>query len=229
MPSLNIGPRLVKYEVVRGQSRRYTYFRIRPDRTLEVVLPRATRVDVEKAIRERTPWILREYERMSATRNVLDGGMVMFGGKLLRIDFAAGPGEGMTVDAEGGVARVRTTDRRRLREMVRRWFLQETSRYVVRRVAELSPVVGVRPTRVDAREIGKWGYCTRGGRLTFSWQLIALPERLREYVVLHELTHLLVFDHSAAFKHRLRSFCPDYRERERELDLVAPYDRLSPP
>lgn len=76
---------------------------------------------------------------------------------------------------------------------------------------------------VDVREIGKWGYCTKGGRLTFSWQLIALSERLREYVVLHELTHLREFNHSAAFKDRLQSVCPDFRDRERDLGLVAPY------
>jgi predicted metal-dependent hydrolase len=124
---------------------------------------------------------------------------------------------------------VGTRDRRKLRELVRRWFLKESSAYVVKKVAQMAPRVGVRPTRVDVREIGKWGYCTRGGRLSFSWQLIALPERLREYVVLHELTHLLEFNHSPAFKRRLASTCPDYRDRERELDLIVPYDRLGPP
>ncbi|MDG6909827.1 MAG: M48 family metallopeptidase, partial [Nitrososphaerota archaeon] len=59
--------------------------------------------------------------------------------------------------------------------------------------------------------------------------LIALSERLREYVVLHELTHLLEFDHSARFRSRLARVCPDFRDREKELDLVAPYDRLAPP
>ena len=74
----------------------------------------------------------------------------------------------------------------------------------------------------DVREIKNWGYCTRNGRLSFSWQLIALPERLREYVILHELTHLEEFNHSPAFKRRLAKLCPDYREREKELDYISP-------
>lgn len=122
-----------------------------------------------------------------------------------------------------------TGDRKRLKELVRRWFLKESSRYVVKKVAELAPMLGVHPSRVDVREIGKWGYCTRGGRLSFSWQLIALPERLRGYVVLHELTHLREFNHSPAFRRRLAAICPAFRERERELDLIAPYDKLAPP
>lgn len=229
LPSLDLGPRRVEYAVVRGTGRRYTYFRLRPDLTLEVVLPRGARVDVERAIRERTPWLIREYDRMAMTKNVLDREMVMLGGRLLRVVFRDGPGEDLTVDTERGEVEVRTSDRRRLRELVRRWFLRESSAYAVRKVAELSPLVGAKPTRVDVREIGKWGYCTRTGRLSFSWQLIALPEKLREYVVLHELTHLIEFNHSASFRRRLGKVCPDFRDRERALDLIAPYDRLAPP
>ncbi len=58
--------------------------------------------------------------------------------------------------------------------------------------------------------------------MSFNWQLIALPERLREYVVLHELTHLSEFSHSPAFKRKLATVCPDFRLRERELDKIAP-------
>jgi predicted metal-dependent hydrolase len=229
LPFLDLGPRKLEYSVVRGTSRRYTYFRFRPDLTLEVVVPSGVRLDVEKAITERTPWLIREYERAAKTRNVLDGGRLMLAGRLLDIVFVDGPGEGFVVDPEGGKVTVTTRDSKTVRELVRRWFLKESSAYAVRKVAELSERVGAKPTRVDVREIGKWGYCTRSGRLSFSWQLIALPERLREYVVLHELTHLLEFNHSATFRRKLARVCPDFRKRERELDLVVPYDRLAPP
>ena len=229
MHYLDLGPRRVEYEILRGTSRRYTYFRIRPDLSLEVVLPRGAKVNVEEAIRGRATWLLREYGRMSMTRNVLDSDRVMLGGRLLRIAFFEGAPETLKVSEENGVVEVHTSDRRRLRELVRRWFLKESSAYAVRMVSELSAKVGAKPAKVDVREIGKWGYCTRTGRLSFSWQLIALPERLREYVVLHELTHLLEFNHGPSFRRKLRAVCHDFRERERELDLIAPYDRLAPP
>ena len=229
MPSLDLGPQKVKYQVVKGNSRRYTYLRFRSDMTLEVVLPRGVHVDVERTIRERGPWVMKEINRLSLTKNVLDSDMVMLEGRLLKVVYIDLPGEGIAVDPAKGLVEVPTKDRRRLPELVRRWFLQESSVYAVRKVAELWPKVGARPTRVDVREIGKWGYCTRTGRLSFSWQLIALPERLREYVVLHELIHLLEFNHSVSFRRRLGGVCPDFRKREKELDLIAPYDRLSPP
>lgn len=229
MPFLELGSKRVEYEVVKGASRRYTYFRFRSDMTLEVILPRGAKVDVEEAIRGRASWLVGEYNRMASTRNVLDKDVVMVEGRLLKVVYDEGLGESFAVDREKGTVEIRTGDKRRLKELVRRWFLKESSAYAVRKAAELAPRVGAKPRRVDVREIGKWGYCTRTGRLSFSWQLIALPERLREYVVLHELTHLLEFNHSASFRRKLGAVCPDFRERERELTLIAPYDRLAPP
>ena len=215
--------------MLKGGSRRYTYFRFRPDMTLEVILPRGRRVDPEAEIRARLGWVVRESERMRNSKAVLSPSQVMYGGEILKVDFAPVAEKDIVIDQSNSIVTIKALDARSLREQVRRWFLRESSAYAVRKVAELSKVVGVRPNRVDIREIGKWGYCTRGGRLSFSWQLIALPERLREYIVLHELTHLVEFNHSAAFRRKLKSVCPDFRERERELDLVVPYDRLAPP
>ena len=229
LPTVELGSLKIRYALIRGTSRRYTYFRFRPDLTLEVVLPRGRAVDVEKAIMGRSRWLRREYERLSRTRSVLTADEVMFDGRMLKVLFSPGAGDSLVPEPSKGTVTVRASEAGRVRELVRRWFLAESSAYAVKKVAELAPKIGVRPSRVDVREMGKWGYCTRGGRLSFSWQLAALPERLREYVVLHELAHLLHFDHSQAFRRSLASACPDFREREKELDLVSPYDRLALP
>ncbi len=229
MPSVDLGPGRVEYSVVRGTSRRYTYFRFRPDLTLEVIIPRGRLVDVEKEIRSNSSRLRREYERASKIRDVLSRDAVMFGGKILRVVRSDDVGDQIVPRFDAEEVMTGAKDRAHLRELVRRWFLKESSAYVVKMAAELAPKVGATPRRVDVREIGKWGYCTRDGRLSFSWQIVALPEKLREYVVLHELTHLLEFNHSPKFKKRLGAVCPDFRERERELGLIQPYDRLSPP
>lgn len=222
MPAFELRGRRIEYEVVRGTSRRYTYFRFRPDLTLEVILPRGRLGDARSAIDQRSDWILRRYEEMRNTKRIIDDSRVMYDGRLLDLVYEDPRGrEELLPDLERGTVVVRITERSRVLEMVRRWFLRETSSYVVKKLAELEPLPRAY-SRADVREIKNWGYCTRGGRLSFSWQLIALPERLREYVVFHEVAHLEHFDHSPAFKGRLAQLCPDFRQRERELDYVSP-------
>lgn len=228
VPSLSLGSKRIEYTVTKGPGRKYTYFRFLPDLTLQVIIPSGRRVDIEEEIAARAAWLEREHDRLTRTKNVLTPSTVMYGGEYLKFVIFHGIGETLLPDPGRGEVLAPADDPRLIKELVRRWFLAESSAYAVRRAAELAPKVGARPSVVDAREIGKWGYCTRTGRVSFSWQLVALPERLREYVVLHELTHLREFNHSDAFKRRLSSVCPDFRERERELEFVAPYDRLAP-
>jgi predicted metal-dependent hydrolase len=223
LPAFEIRGRRIEYTVLRGTSRRYTYFRFRPDLTLEVVLPRGRAGDAGRAISQRADWILEKYEEMRMSKRILDDTRVMFDGKFLDIVFErAGDREEIIPDPERGTAVVRASDRSRVTELVRRWFLKDSSRYVIKTLGDLSPRLPKPCKAADVREIKNWGYCTRAGRLSFSWQLIALPERLREYVIFHEVTHLEHFDHSAAFKRRLGELCPDYRQREKELDYISP-------
>ncbi|HYR04689.1 MAG TPA: YgjP-like metallopeptidase domain-containing protein [Nitrososphaerales archaeon] len=223
MPALEIGGKRIEYQVLRGTSRRYTYFRFRPDLTLEVVLPRGRLGDAGAAISQRREWILEKYEEMRKSRRILDDERVMFDGTFLEIVYEQGlEKEEILPDLEGGAVVVHASDRSRVRELVRRWFLKETSRYVMKKLSDLAATLPVAYKMADVREIKNWGYCTRSGRLSFSWQLIALPEPLREYVILHELTHLEEFNHSPAFKRKLAKVCPDYRQREKELDYISP-------
>ncbi len=223
MPALEIGGRRIEYLVLRGTSRRFTYFRFRPDLTLEVVMPRGRLADASSAIIQKREWILKKYEQMQKTRSILDDERVMFDGRSLEIVYEETlEKEELLPDQEGGRVVVRASERSRVRELVRRWFLRETSRYVMKKLADLAVTLPASYRQADVREIRSWGYCTRSGRLSFSWQLIALPEPLREYVILHELTHLEEFNHSPAFKRRLAELCPDYRRREKELDYISP-------
>ena len=220
---MEIGGKRIEYQVLRGTSRRYTYFRFRPDLTLEVVLPRGRMGDAGAAISQRREWILEKYEEMRKSRRILDDERVMFDGTFLEIVYEQGlEKEEILPDLEGGAVVVHASDRSRVRELVRRWFLKETSRYVMKKLADLAVTLPAAYKMADVREIKNWGYCTRSGRLSFSWQLIALPEPLREYVILHELTHLEEFNHSPAFKRKLAKVCPDYRQREKELDYISP-------
>jgi len=222
VPIIQLGSRSIEYSVTVGSSRRYTYFRFRADRTLEIVLPRGRKVDLASAIRNRQTWILKHYEEMSQSRRILDEEHVMFDGEHLKLIFEESQEEEELLhDPMRREVIVRSSQRSRVRELVRRWYLRETSRYVVGKLGTLSEVLGVKYRRADVRQMKNWGYCTRDGRLSFNWQLIALPERLREYIILHELAHLSEFNHSPAFKGRLAAFCPDYRQREKELDRIV--------
>ena len=146
--------------------------------TLEIVVPRGGVKDLDSVIRDRRVWILKQYQKMLRNRRVLEEDTLMFDGNRLKIVIEGAPErEELLPEPSRGVVIIRTNEKARVKELVRRWFLGETSKYVVRRVGELSRELGLKYNRADVREIKSWGYCTKGGRLSFSWQLIASAGR----------------------------------------------------
>ncbi len=63
----------------------------------------------------------------------------------------------------------------------------------------------------------KWASMSRSGRLTLNTELLDLPRDLGEYVIVHELVHLLIPNHGRVFKSFLHAYMPGWEEREREL------------
>ena len=68
----------------------------------------------------------------------------------------------------------------------------------------------------------RWGSCSQQKNLTFSYQTAYLPARLRDYVIVHELCHLLEFNHSRAFWSWVAETIPDYKVRKKELGVYTP-------
>ncbi len=79
-------------------------------------------------------------------------------------------------------------------------------------VASLAPVVGVRVSRVSIRaQKTRWGSCTPDGHISLNALLILAPSEVCTYVVVHELCHLLVMNHSPAFWAEVARVLPDWR------------------
>jgi len=82
--------------------------------------------------------------------------------------------------------------------------------------------IGVKPTRIQLRPMhSKWGSISTAGRLTLNTELIELPRSLGEFVIVHELVHLLAPNHGRVFKSFIRAYLPDWQQRERELRQVG--------
>lgn len=78
--------------------------------------------------------------------------------------------------------------------------------------------VGVIPQGIGVQDLGyRWGSCTHRGKLNFHWRIILLPPERIDYLILHELVHVLEHNHSPAFYDHLRRVAPEYEVHEEWL------------
>jgi len=98
-------------------------------------------------------------------------------------------------------------------------------RLVYAKIAQYAVTYGVSVRGVSVRDQKtRWGSCSRAGRLSFNYRLALLPERLAEYVVVHELCHLLEFNHSPRFWAQVARSIPEHARIRKQLRQVRMTD-----
>ncbi|NLC43510.1 MAG: M48 family metallopeptidase, partial [Clostridiales bacterium] len=80
------------------------------------------------------------------------------------------------------------------------------------RVAHYAPIVGVDYGKITIRnQRTRWGSCSGKGNLNFNCLLMLTPPEIMDYVIVHELCHLLELNHSANFWNEVERVLPDYK------------------
>jgi len=113
-------------------------------------------------------------------------------------------------------------DRVRVRKLVEAWYLAHAKERFARSVAESAARLGTRlasPPRIQLRRMPKrWGSWTRRGVIYLNPELVKAPGSCVDYVVTHELCHLVHGHHGPAFYALLSRAMPDWEQRKRRLE-----------
>ncbi len=98
-------------------------------------------------------------------------------------------------------------------------FLKREARETIAPKAhDLAAAIDRKPGKITVREMkSRWGSCSSDGRLRFNWRLVLAPEAILDYVVAHEVAHLVHLDHSRRFWRIVDRLCPDAAPARRWL------------
>ena len=97
----------------------------------------------------------------------------------------------------------------------RRLYIQAAKEYLPQRVAFFSDLMGLYPAGITITGAKtRFGSCSSRGRLSFSWRLMQYPPEAVDYVVVHELAHIVHKNHGKPFYALIASILPDWRARQ---------------
>ena len=100
-----------------------------------------------------------------------------------------------------------------IRRALLNWYKRHAEKKIREKVRRYQTQVGVETGVVLIKEFkSRWGSCTSYGDLEFNWVIVMAPNRVVDYVVVHELCHLIHHDHSPQFWKEVERVMPDYRE-----------------
>ena len=97
---------------------------------------------------------------------------------------------------------------------IKKWYRDKCEEFVKLRAGYYSKLLGLYPIKLTVKrkaQITLWGSCSSKGSINFNNRLILAPDKVIDYIVVHELCHLKYMNHSKEFYHLVESIIPDYK------------------
>lgn len=229
--AVQYGTTTIEYDLQYGQ-RKTLAIEVHPDLQVTVIAPEGTsQKEVDARVAKRGAWILkqlREFERYlphRPPRQYVSGETHRYLGRQYRLKVVVDGGEPEGVKLIRGRLLVHTPDRndhQKIQRLVDDWYRRQAKRVFAERLAVCFPRVaqlGVGYPELRVRRMKtRWGSCTAEGKILLNLELIQVPKKYIDYVIVHELCHLKEHHHGAEFYALLDKVLPDWRERRRGLN-----------
>ena len=224
----------------RRSRRRTIGMAVGPD-GLEVSAPRWVPLgEIEAALLEKQDWILRKLQDMQAHQQRLQGARIdwrdgvelPYLGQGMRVVLAPDhpfrergaklrpltPEEPGTVAYQLRVGLPHHATAQQLRDAVQAWLMRRAREHFTERLQHFAPRLGVQWRKLSLSSAAtRWGSASADGSIRLNWRLIHFKPDVIDYVVVHELSHLQVMNHSPAFWDTVGQVLPDYAERRAQL------------
>lgn len=205
--SINFGSKTIDFRL-EYSGRRSLGITVTPEMEVLVKAPVDTSIEkVKEKIRKKAPWIIKQqsfflsFQPKTPQRKYVSGETHLYLGRQYRLQIKIGKEE--SVRLKGKFIVVTVAEKSRTKDLLSSWYL-EHARLKFHSVA--APLIDkfkkhkVEPSSIVLREMPtRWGSCTPKGKIILNPELIKAPKGCIEYVIIHELCHLVHHDHTQRF------------------------------
>ena len=229
--TLHFGDTAIEYTLTYA-ARKTLAIHVHPDRSVTVKAPAGSDfAAVEGFLRKRAPWILRKQAEFAALppkqppRRYVSGESFWHLGRHYRLKVIEGERE--WVKLTRGYLEVTTPNKANtayVQAQVEVWLRRQAQRHFHERVVALlprfKPLALAEPELAVRAMKSRWGSCTGKGKIMLNLHLMRAPRPCIDYVVVHELCHLVEHNHGKGFYALMDRVMPEWRKRREELKQV---------
>jgi predicted metal-dependent hydrolase len=169
---------------------------------------------IERLVREKGFWIYektkhkQKYSPAGAAKEFIAGASIPYLGQQYRLDIISRSFDGVLFDDKFVISK---RSAREASNLFKTWYLEQAEKTILPLVRDYSSRTGAEYNSVRVVDLKyRWGSCTPKNHLNFNWRLIKAPIRVIEYVIVHELAHLLEANHTERFWQIVKTQIPDY-------------------
>ena len=216
----------IRYEFKRSH-RRSVVAKIRRDGVIEVRAPLLYREsDMIAFLNQHRRWILNHLDRLQNAENqqkkFIDGELHYYLGKQYELKVLVGNKNSVQIEGDYLIAYVKSPEL--VENQLNKWYRNQAKTVF----SELLPPIiekfrkyNVAPAKISIRDMrSRWGSCSRRGNISLNLQLVKLNENCIRQVMIHEMCHLVYFNHQAGFYALMDEMMPDWKIWKKELRFL---------
>ncbi len=207
-----------KYEVIRTKRKTLTLY-VKQQRVVVRCPLRTTNSEINQFIGANHDWILdRLKEERIFQKEILkieNNHKIFYRAKERTIVFKEGNAGRVLVNRDEFIIQCEKIDSMSAKKQVEGYLIDKATKYIIPRATSLAQHLGVGPkiSEIKLRKTkSKWGHCTSKGVVQFNWLIMLAPHSIIDYIITHEVCHLIHMDHSRNFWDLVESVCPEYEK-----------------
>lgn len=226
--SIQFGSRVIDYSL-QFSKRKSLGITVDPEMQVLVKAPEGSTIEkINALLLQKVPWIIKQqsfflaFHPKTPTRRYVNGETHLYLGRHYQLRVEEGKQNNIQFSGRYMIATVKQNEK--VREVVRGWY-RERAKMKFAEVAE--PLIqqfeqqGVKPSGIYIQEMPtRWGSCTPKGKIILNPELIKTPKGCIEYVIIHELCHLVHRHHSQKFFELQEKMMPDWEKWKEKLEKI---------
>jgi predicted metal-dependent hydrolase len=206
----------MEFHIVKNHRSKRLRLRVEMDGKVVVSAPlRASIAACKRFVHEHTAWIEAALQKVATKQAEIEShkeqtqGKISYLGKLYDLRTDSSIKDAYTIESDAITIR---------QEQTEHFFRAEARRIIEVRCAEIAPFYGAKYKKIRIGfQKSRWGSCSTSGTLSFNANLIKAPHSILEYVIIHEICHIIHPNHSSSYWNEVSKLCPDYKTRRKWL------------
>ncbi|MBU3204072.1 M48 family metallopeptidase [Clostridium algidicarnis] len=219
----------IEYEIIYSK-RKTMEISIKPPDKITVRVPmRLPKYKIIERLTEKGDWILKHLNNFKTidykpiNREFINGEKLLYLGReynlIIYEDYLR---EKPEVYIEEGhiVVNFKENNKADVEKSLELWYRKEALNYILGSIKQYEKIFNKKPKAIVVKEQKKrWGSCTYDNRLLFNWRCVMARPQAIDYVILHEMCHMVHKDHSKNFWNLVESIMPSYKEEKQWLKI----------
>lgn len=222
------GSRKIEFQLAFSE-RKSLGITVKPDLKVLVRAPNGTDIQkIKVKLQKRAPWIIKQqsyfltYHPITPEKKYVGGETHLYLGRQYRLRVI--PNEENIVKLKGQFLEAYTSDKSKVKELLKKWYMHQAAK----KFDQIStPLINnfkkyyVEPSALILKDMPtRWGSCTPNGKILLNPELIKAPKGCIEYVIIHELCHLVHLNHNQKFIDLQSKEMPDWKKWKNRLEQL---------